>query len=74
MFTGHGMVKVKNDIDLIKLKDKYNYFSGFNKPLNVLLQGIEGLITAYLPDEEKFGVYFHGKVWLTFSMSENEQL
>jgi hypothetical protein len=31
-----------------------------------------GIITAYLPDREKFAVYFSKEEWITYSMSEEQ--
>lgn len=35
-------------------------------------KGDTGLITAYLPDMEKFAVMFKENKWITFSMKEEE--
>ena len=37
---------------------------------DVVKKGEEGIITAYLPDMEKFAVLFSNKRWLTFSETE----
>jgi hypothetical protein len=40
-----------------------------NKPLPI---GTKGVITAYLPEMEKFAVDFGEGNWITFDMSEDE--
>ena len=49
-----------------------------NKLPNVCEVGEEGIITAYLPDMQRFAVSFDGKIpgnrWITFEMPEEEFL
>ena len=35
-------------------------------------KGEEGIITAYLPEDDTFAVYFGGKKWITFKETEKE--
>ncbi len=37
-------------------------------------KGEQGLLTAYLPEMEKFAVLFLGDKWITFNMNEEEFL
>lgn len=49
-----------------------------NRFPNVCEVGEEGIITAYLPEIQRFAISFDGKVpgdrWITFKMSEEEFL
>jgi len=53
---GHGMAKSKNNIP--------------NHPEYIVKQGEVGLITAYLPDEKTFAIYFGDNRWFTFKNDE----
>lgn len=44
------------------------------KEIATLKVGDWGVITAYLPEMEKFAVYFTNGNWITFTMTENEFL
>lgn len=39
-----------------------------------LIIGMEGIITAYLPDDERFAVHFGGTNWVTFQWTEEQFL
>ena len=55
----HGYATTKNDIPNV---DGSIYIN----------RGEEGMITAYLPEDNTFAVWFIGKRWVTFKMSEQE--
>ncbi len=68
----HGTVTAKRDIVLLEERFKWGYFANLPAPPEILKAGVTGVITAYLPEMDKFAISLENGAWLTFSITEEE--
>ena len=68
----HGAATAKRDIVFVEEEFSWNWFGHCPPPPDVLEVGEIGLITAYLPDMEKFAISLRTGAWITFSVTEEE--
>ncbi|KKM89355.1 hypothetical protein LCGC14_1249450 [marine sediment metagenome] len=68
----HGTATAKRDILFREAGFSWSHFTNLLAPPAVLEQGKICIITAYLPEMEKFAVSLENGAWVTLSMSEKE--
>jgi len=68
----HGIATAKRDIVFAEEEFSWNWFNHCPPPPDVLKSSYAGLITAYLPDMEKFAISLRTGSLITFSVTEEE--
>ncbi len=68
----HGTATAKRDILFREAGFSWSYFTNLLAPPAVLEQGKICVITAYLPEMEKFAVSLENGAWVTLNMTEEE--
>ena len=68
----HGTATTKINIDFTKVEFSWCYFRNLTPPPEILEAGQTGVITAYLPEWQKFAISLSNGAHITFNMNEKE--